>query len=95
MKKIDKFLILTFVFMVSYLTIGQFIMSDIYSSFFNYLYWWVYPIYLGCMGLSAVVGLRGTIKSYKTQNIVRWGLLLLTIFNVVILIMNLMATISN
>lgn len=89
MKKLDRFSILAIVLTVLYILAGRFIMSDIYLIVYDYLFGAIFYLYIGCMGASVIVGMIGIIKTYKAQKVIKWGLLLLTMFNFIVLILNL------
>ena len=89
MENKNKFSILAVTFTVFYLLIGQFMMSDTYSTIPNILFWTTDIIYLGCMGVSAIVGVIGIRKIYKVEQKIKWSLFLLTLFNTCVVIVNL------
>ena len=87
-KNINKFSKLAILFTVFYILVGQFIMSDIYSSIPNFLFWVVYSIYLGCMVASVIIGIIAVIQANKAKESGKWVLLLLTLFNIFVLVLN-------
>lgn len=93
MKKINKFLIITIVLTIFYILIGKFIMSDMFTRLPNILFWTTDILYLGCIGASAVVGMVGIRKTYNVEHKIKWVLLLFTIFNTCVFIINLAITI--
>lgn len=96
LKNINKFSKLATIFTILYYLIGRFIMLEVYTTLPNFLFWTVYYVlYLGSMVVSIIIGTIGLIWTYKTERRIRWGLLLLTLFNVVVLVTNLVTFISG
>jgi len=54
----------------------------------TYLYWLIIALYDGFILMAIVSGIIATTQVYETQRIVRWGLLILTAFNISILVIS-------
>lgn len=93
LKNINKFSKLAVVFTISYWLVGRFIMSDMYSSVPDYLFRIIHYLYLGCMVTSIIVGIIGVIKADKAEEKGKWIILLLTLFNAFVLVLNTIAII--
>jgi len=52
----------------------------------NLLFNLIYTIYYGCIVLSIIVGVIGIVKNYRTEKKIKWGILLLTLFNVLVIL---------
>lgn len=52
----------------------------------NLLFYLIYTIYYGCMALSIIFGVIGIVKNYRIERKIKWGILLLTLFNVLVIL---------
>ena len=57
----------------------------------NYLSWTTSFFYEGFMLVAIIFGIIGVKETYKTQRRIKWWLLLLTIFNILVLVFSLIA----
>lgn len=93
LKRINKFSKLAFVFTVLYILFGIFIMSNTFSSIPYYISQIVFYLYLGFIIGSVIMGIIAVMQTNKTQGKGKWIIVLLTLINIIVLVLNIIAII--